>query len=179
MKRVTPALATTITATLLTLGIAVVTLWVFPPGKAEAQRYNTANELLAGHIGVIDERVAQAEWGTGEAIACPTEWLDETTAGGRRYTLGARVTFAHHDPNKRDFVPTCDEEAEYHIIEVSAEWPGAPVPTTTTAIGPRYYFMPDPEPELETTTPLTPGQQFEDGPYLGILPLADPPLDEE
>lgn len=161
----------TIAATLLMLAVAAGTLWMFPPGQATGRHYDTAQELINDHLATVDDRLYEREFETRTAIACPTEWRDTIRTGSRSYTLEAHVTFAHHDDARGDWVPTCDEDATYYAIEISGQWPGAPAPVTTSVTGHRFIFLPAPEAAEE---PDPADIQFEDGPYLGMMPLADP-----
>lgn len=149
MKPPRPAWLVTTAATTLTLVVGALTLFVFPPGQLDQERYVVVRDLMDDHLPTIDARLQDLEWGTGKAIPCPLEWHDEVRVDNQTYELSTNIVFASLDEVRGDWVPTCDGGAPHYAVTLEGDWTNAPAPAVFEFAAHRYYGMPVPPPEPE------------------------------
>lgn len=140
---------------------AALTLFLLPPGSLDTQHHYVVGEMMHEHLATIDQRLQELELHSEAPMACPTTWVDTIKQGRTAYELRAEILFAHFDPLRNDWVPTCNEQAGYYAIRVEGSWRGAIVPRILELASNRYAHMalaPVPYPE-DSNRPLNTSPQ--------------------
>lgn len=114
-------------------------LLIFPPGKADAARYEHLALLMEEHLATVDNRLQDAERQDSAKLECPLQWVDSPPAGRQRFTIETTVYYAYFDEVRNDWVPTCDPDADYYAITLEGSWPNAPAPISQEVAADRYY----------------------------------------